>query len=63
MDIYDWFIANLHQMLGHAKAAAYLGVPVGDKSTCRLCNPDAAVERYVETGTVDRRPLGSVVAR
>jgi hypothetical protein len=47
MDIYGWFIANLHQLLGHDKAAAALGQPTGDKTACVLC----AYER----GTVDRQ--------
>lgn len=37
MDAYSWFIANLHQFLGHEKTAAFLGVPVGDMDACLLC--------------------------
>jgi hypothetical protein len=40
MDIYEWFIANLHQWLGHDRTAAYLGVPPRDRGTCKLCNPE-----------------------
>ena len=37
MDPIGWCIANLHQLLGHDKAAAVLGVPVGDKTHCIIC--------------------------
>jgi hypothetical protein len=37
MDPIGWCIANLHQLLGHDKAAAVLGVPVGDKQQCIIC--------------------------
>jgi hypothetical protein len=36
-DTVGWLIGNLHQLLGHDKAAAVLGVPVGDKAACLLC--------------------------
>mgnify|MGYP001033338278 CR=1 FL=1 len=37
MDTIGWFIATLHQMLGHDKAAAFLGEPPLDKRMCILC--------------------------
>lgn len=40
MDIIDWTIFQLHQMLGHDKAAAVLGVdpwPFGRDVECLLC--------------------------
>jgi hypothetical protein len=37
MDPIGWFIATLHQMLGHDKAAAVAGQPPGDKSACVIC--------------------------
>jgi hypothetical protein len=37
MDTIGWMIANIHQLLGHEKAAMALGVPVGDKDTCLIC--------------------------
>lgn len=37
MDSIGVFIANLHQMLGHDKAAAFLGEDPLDKSSCILC--------------------------
>lgn len=37
MDVYSWYIANLHQMLGHDKAAQVIGVPPGDKDACLIC--------------------------
>lgn len=36
----DWagaLIVNLHQMLGHDKAAAYLGQPPYNKGFCIMC--------------------------
>jgi hypothetical protein len=44
MDPIGVFITRLHRQLGHDKAAAYIGVPAGDKQDCLLCdyeeNPD-----------------------
>jgi hypothetical protein len=37
MDAIGWFIATLHQVLGHAKAAAVIGSPPGDSSQCVIC--------------------------
>ena len=37
MDTIGWFIATLHQMLGHDKAATFLGEPPLDKRMCILC--------------------------
>jgi hypothetical protein len=37
MDTIGWYIATLHQTLGHTTAARYLGQPVGDRTTCILC--------------------------
>ena len=37
MDPIGWFIATLHQLLGHDKAAAYLGQPPGNRDDCILC--------------------------
>lgn len=37
MDPIGWFIATLHSLIGHDKAAAFLQVPVGDKTQCLIC--------------------------
>lgn len=37
MDTIGWFIATLHQLLGHDKAAAVMGQPPYNKNTCILC--------------------------
>lgn len=37
MDTIGWFIATLHQTLGHDKAAAAIGVAPYNKNTCILC--------------------------
>ena len=37
MDTIGWFIATLHGLLGHDQAAAFMGVPAGEKSECVLC--------------------------
>jgi hypothetical protein len=37
MDHIGWHIATTHQLLGHDKAAAALGVPPGDKTACLIC--------------------------
>lgn len=42
MDIFGWFVANVHQMLGHDTAAAFIGQPSGSKNDCLLCQYDRA---------------------
>jgi hypothetical protein len=37
MDPIGWFIATLHQVLGHDKAAALLEQPPYNKNACVLC--------------------------
>lgn len=41
MDPVGRLIASLHNVLGHDKAAAYLGVPAGDKRDCLICAYEA----------------------
>lgn len=51
MDVIGWAIAMLHNLIGHDKTAAYLGVPAGDKDACLLCayerRPTAAAREAV----------------
>jgi len=61
VDAIGALIGSLHQMLGHDKAAAVLGVPAGDKACCLLCryeaNPTAANRGAAERAlTGDDRP-------
>jgi len=37
MDPIGRFIATLHNLIGHDKAAAYLGQPADDKRDCVIC--------------------------
>lgn len=37
LDALGWYIATLHEMLGHDKAAAALGQAPGDKAGCLIC--------------------------
>ena len=37
MNTISWFLATMHQFLGHDKTAAYIGAPAGDKRDCILC--------------------------
>jgi hypothetical protein len=37
VDAIGWFIATTHELLGHEKAAAVMGVPVGDAAACVIC--------------------------
>ena len=37
LDTIGWYIVNLHQLLGHNKAAAILGQPPYNRDTCILC--------------------------
>jgi hypothetical protein len=48
MDSIGWFIANTHQLLGHDKAAAVMGMPPGDRERCLIC-------RYERTPSEDNR--------
>lgn len=67
LDTIGWFIATSHQLLGHDKAAAMLGVPPGDKRDCLICaweaDPDderkAAVTDALMAGKPQARPGSS----
>lgn len=37
MDTIGWFIATLHQLIGHDKTAAVIGASAGDKTACVIC--------------------------
>lgn len=37
MDPIGWYIATIHSLLGHAKAAVAMGVPAGDEDDCLIC--------------------------
>lgn len=62
MDIIGWYLATSHQMLGHDKAAALLGVDPGDKTRCILCRFEAGqasredVQRQI--GQAEPEPAG-----
>jgi hypothetical protein len=43
MDTIGWYIATLHQLLGHDKCAAALGEPSLDKTLCILCRYENGV--------------------
>jgi hypothetical protein len=51
MDPIGWYIASMHKLLGHDRAAAAMGVPAGSKRDCRLCqyerNPSPAARDAV----------------
>lgn len=68
MDTISWFLATLHQAIGHDKTAAYIGSAPGDKRSCILCWHEAgkatrddvqawfqAAETGVETMTEQER--------
>lgn len=40
MDSFGWFIAALHQILGHRQTAAFLGEDPVDSAQCILCQYD-----------------------
>ena len=50
MDTIGWFIATLHEMIGHDKTAAVIGQPPGDKAACVIC-------RYEQTRSEEDRLL------
>lgn len=52
MDTLGWYIATLHQMIGHDRTAAVLGQSVGDKQLCVLCKYEAG--RATRQEVIDR---------
>jgi len=58
MDVFGWFIANGHLLLGHDKIAAVIGATPGDKSRCVLCaweaNPCEETRQAVEAAIGQR---------
>lgn len=49
LDTVGWYIATLHQMLGHRQTAAFLGQDAGDAAQCILCQ--------YEKGAVDKQAV------
>ena len=41
MDPIGWFIATMHQMIGHDQTAAFIQMPTGNKAACVLCQYEA----------------------
>lgn len=37
MDAIGWYVATMHSLLGHDKAALALGAPPGDQRECVIC--------------------------
>lgn len=59
MDQIGWFIATIHQMLGHDTGAAWMGVPAGDRAACVLCQYEAdpsAERRQAVIDAIGRSP-------
>jgi hypothetical protein len=48
LDLIGWYIATLHQLIGHDAAAASIGAPAGGKDSCVIC-------RYESDPTQARR--------
>ena len=42
LDHIGWYIATLHQLLGHDKAAVVLGQDPGNREGCLICAHEAA---------------------
>lgn len=42
MDTIGWFIATLHNLVGHDMTAAMIGAPIGNKAACLICQYEAA---------------------
>lgn len=40
MDDVGWYIATLHDLLGHDGVTAVIGMPAGDQAACVLCRHD-----------------------
>jgi hypothetical protein len=59
MDTVGWYIATLHQMMGHRPAARFLGMPIeeGEENDCVLCQFErgAATKEEVERAIGERR--------
>lgn len=58
LDTVGWFIATLHQTLGHHTAERFLGEPARDRADCILCRYDAGTatrEDVVERIGVEAR--------
>lgn len=60
MDVVGWFIATTHQLLGHDKAAGFIGVPPGDRRRCLICqyerDPTPENKAAVETALRAKNP-------
>ena len=63
MDPIGVFIATLHQTIGHDKAAAFIGVPAGDKAACLLCQYEKAPGREQAPGQPKRVAVEQAIGR
>ncbi len=52
MDTIGWFIANLHQMLGHDKTATVIGMPAGDRAACVICQYEAHPDKDTRAAVI-----------
>lgn len=54
MDTIGWFIATLHQIMGHDKAAAVLGQAPYNKNMCILCQYERGDAGITKQMVIDR---------
>jgi hypothetical protein len=40
LDIFGWFIATMHDLIGHDKTAAFIDQPAGNRDACLICTYD-----------------------
>lgn len=52
LDTVGWYIATLHQLLGHRATEAFLGEPQGDVRQCILCRYEA--HKVTREDVIDR---------
>lgn len=41
LDTVGWYLATMHQLLGHDATAAFIGAPAGDKAACVQCQHES----------------------
>ena len=53
MDEIGWFIATLHDLIGHDAAATFIGQPPGDREACLLCQHQAQPDDLTRQAVID----------
>jgi len=53
LDLIGWYIATLHSLIGHDKAASFIGAPIGDRQHCLICQYEHSPDDRKRQAVID----------